>query len=143
MREKSETLAYAAVVLAGALACKGVGDSDSGTSKGTGLPSTAPVVVSAQQLHADYHKNEVAADDKYKGKLVRVSGTVQSIDKDAFGSMIVRLATGNQFEAVMATMQDGAKTKVASMAKGQAVTLNCEGAGAVIGSPSLRDCLVF
>jgi hypothetical protein len=102
-----------------------------------------PVVVRATELFDDYHRNEVAADERYKGKLVRVVGVVQSLDKDAFDNIVVRLQTSNQFQSVMASMKDAEKSKVASMTKGQAASLECRGRGMVIGSPSLGDCTVL
>ena len=40
------------------------------------------IKVSATQLASDYEANEVSADNKYKGKLVEVSGSVKNIGKD-------------------------------------------------------------
>lgn len=105
-------------------------------------PSTPPVTVSAKQLFADYHANEVAADEKYKGQNLLVSGTVTSIDKDAFGNIVLRLGGGDQFglQSVMARLDDSQKAKAMSLSKGQPETVLCEGDGMVIGSPSLGGC---
>src|SRR5262245_48798211 len=41
--------------------------------------------VTAADFSQAYAENEIAADEKYKGKLVLVVGTVMGVSKDAFG----------------------------------------------------------
>jgi hypothetical protein len=142
MKNRTELMAYTLVLLGVSLACNSKGSS----STDGAAPGAAPepfVVTNAQDLAKEYHANEVAADEKFKGKRVRVAARVQSIDKDAFDNIIVQLATDNQFQAVMATMKDEDKAAVAKLSKGQAVAVECRGAGMIIGSPTLRDCFVL
>ena len=41
---------------------------------------TQPVLsVNSKTLYKDYTNNEIAADDKYKGKVIQVSGTIRDI----------------------------------------------------------------
>lgn len=101
----------------------------------------APAVdVAATELFDAYHENEVAADDRFKSKKLRVTGTVASIDKDFVDNVVVRLQTANQFQSVMATVRGAEKPAAAKLKKGQRVTIICRGRGMVIGSPSLGDC---
>lgn len=139
-REKVEKGLFGAVVLAALLACNSGGSSSSTGGSKPSQPAGPAISVTAKQLFEDYQKNEVSADDKYKGKLLKVSGTVHSIDKDAFDNMILRLATPNQFMSVAATMNVSEKAKLGQMAKGQAATVQCTGGGMVIKSPILKDC---
>lgn len=99
------------------------------------------VVVSSSQLFNDYHSNEVAADNKYKGKQLLVTGTVASIDKGPFGGLILRLATSNQFMSTMCKMNDSENATMAQLQKGKQVRVLCESAGMMIGTPSLSDCV--
>ncbi|AOK57257.1 OB-fold protein [Burkholderia stagnalis] len=99
------------------------------------------VSATAAALFSAYDKNEVAADQKYKGKAVAVSGTVQSIDKDAFDNIVVRLKSGNEFMPVNAYLSKEHEALAASLEKGRKVTWVCEGAGRLIGSPILRGCI--
>lgn len=103
-------------------------------------PVERPIEVDAKTLFDEYQQNEVAADDRYKGKKLLVRGTVQSVDKDFLDSIIVRLATSNQFMGAMARMEDGEKSQASRLRKGEKVAVLCEGGGIVIGTPSLRDC---
>jgi len=48
-----------------------------------------PLEVSAEQISLDYSENEVNADDKYRHKMLRVSGTISRIGKDDVGIFAV------------------------------------------------------
>lgn len=56
------------------------------------------IVVSARELDSDYDDNEVAADQKYKGKILEVSGIVASIDSSVGDQAIVQLVGKNEFQ---------------------------------------------
>lgn len=98
------------------------------------------VVVTSTQLFNDYEANEVAADNKYKGKRLLVTGTVASIDKGPFGGLVLRLATPNQFMSTMCSMERSEQSTLAELQKGEQVRVLCKGTGMVLGSPSLDDC---
>src|SRR6266852_4648886 len=58
----------------------------------------APVMtVSAQQLASAYKDNEVAADERYKGKVIAVTGIIDSIGKDTLDTPYVVLGGGDRF----------------------------------------------
>lgn len=135
-----ESLLCAAALMGALIACKG---GEKGAGSGSSAANEKPIVVKATDLFDDYHKNEVAADEKYKDKTLRVVGIIASIDKDALNNIVLRLATANQFQTVMATMKDSEKSKVMTLSKGQPASVECRGAGMIIGAPSLRDCTVF
>ena len=104
-------------------------------------PKQPDLSVSANTLFNEYQANEVAADEKFKGKRLLVSGKVASIDKGVMGGLHLRLATSNEFMSVMCSMEDSEKATVAKLQKGESVNVLCEGNGMVIGSPSLDDCV--
>jgi hypothetical protein len=104
-------------------------------------PSALPV--SALQLFSDYQANEVAADQKYKGKALLVSGYISSINKDFTDSVYLVLATPNEFMGVHADLRGDEESKAVGLAKGQPVNVQCTGGGMVIGSPILKDCEIF
>jgi tRNA_anti-like len=109
-----------------------------------GGPSVAPdapaIPLTAQKLHDAYHANEVAADEAYKGRALRVTGGLVAISKDAFDHIVVELDTGNPFESVRATLDASEKAKAMSLSKGTAVAVLCQGGGMIIGSPILSGC---
>lgn len=150
------------IMLAAAVGCKGA---DKGSAPATATTASAAavtvtqavpaatataaaaaterIVLKSEDLFAEYDANEVKADEKYKGKTLRVPGQIQSIDKDAFNNMVIKLKTANQFLGVHARMQDSQKAAVLELNKGQIVVVECIGGGMVMKSPILQDCTIL
>lgn len=103
------------------------------------VQAASAVEVSTSTLFQDYQDNEIAADGKYKGKALLVSGTVDSISSDFMDKPVVQLSA-KPFGFVQAS--DLPKDVAAGMKKGQQVTLACTGNGEVIGFPALSGCTV-
>lgn len=102
-----------------------------------------PVVeVSAVQLERDYAANEVAADAQYKGKVLRVSGAVDGISKDILDEPVLTLRSRNQFNNILCSFDDSATSSLASLRKGQKVTVRGLGSGYILGSPTIKNCVV-
>ncbi|EHU9132986.1 hypothetical protein KZW37_002823, partial [Escherichia coli] len=93
------------------------------------------------QLFKAYDENEVATDEKMKGKLISVKGVVQSIDKDFTDSIIISLRTDNEFMPARMEMEDSEKSAAIALKKGQQVTVICERMSRIVGAPSGRDCV--
>lgn len=115
------------------------GDSSVELVDGRGGP-TRDVGLTARKLFVDYEENEVSADIKYKGKALRVSGKISRIGKDALNSPFVDLATENRFEGVLAKFSSEAT--LVTLKRGQQVAVRCYGAGLMMGSPILADCVL-
>lgn len=94
----------------------------------------------ARKLFNAYDENEVAMDEELKGKLVAVTGIVQSIDKDFTDSIIISLKTDNQFMPARMNMKDSEKAAAMSLKKGKQVVIVCERMSRIIGTPSGHDC---
>lgn len=103
-------------------------------------PTEPALAVSAGELFKAYNANEVAADQKYKGKTLLISGSVQSIDKDFMDKIVVKLSTSNEFMPVHAQLGKEHEQLAAQLAKGAKVKWSCTGGGLIVGSPILRDC---
>jgi hypothetical protein len=96
--------------------------------------------VTSAELATAYEENEIAADQKYKGKRLEVTGTITGIDSDFSDKPVVRLNTSNQF---MSAGASGLPLEVAAtLKKGQKITLICTGKGEVMSMPQLDDCSV-
>ena len=113
---------------------------DSSAPSDAPTPTREVVQYTANDLYDAYESNEVATDIALKGKIVEVSGIVQSIDKSVFDSMFVRLSTRNQFNSASMMLNSSEEAKVAALRKGQFVVIRCAKMGRTIGSPSGRDC---
>lgn len=98
------------------------------------------IVVSAREIASDYDDNEVAADQKYKGKILEVSGIVASIDSSVGDQAIVQLVGKNEFQTVSTQGNNDFTQYATTLKKGQNVVLICKGDGEVIGFPQLKNC---
>lgn len=104
-------------------------------------PPTPDVVVPVSTLLTDYKGNEIAADAKYKGKWVKVTGKVGDIKKDIADQAYLTLGTGQELEIPMAQAFFGKddETLLAKVSKRseQTVLCRCEG---LMMNVLLRDC---
>jgi hypothetical protein len=83
------------------------------------------IKVDAVCLFDDYEANEVSADEKYKGKVLEVSGVVVSIGKDLFDTIYVTLMVGGEFQLmkVQCFFGNESKAEAAKLSKGQRVVV--------------------
>jgi tRNA_anti-like len=113
------------------------------------MPVTNPVPswpsaleVSARQLYAAYASNEIAADRKYKGKHLAVSGTVMRVGLDIFGDPYISLvadAAGYGYQTVDGHFSKSGADQLSTFKRGDSVTLTCLGSGMTTLDPTL-DC---
>ncbi|MEN4818042.1 OB-fold protein [Pantoea agglomerans] len=104
-------------------------------------PPQKPIYqTTARKLFNDYEENEVAVDEQLKGKVVAVTGIVQSIDKDFTDSIIISLKTDNEFMPARLKMKDSQKAAAIALKKGKQVVIVCENMSRIIGAPSGRNC---
>ncbi|TGN74458.1 hypothetical protein EOW77_0033765 [Bradyrhizobium yuanmingense] len=129
---------FALVVFA--LLAAGSLDTDTDTKK---VQSQSPsYTLPADQLYSAYKDNEIAADAKYKGKVVVVSGAVQAIGKDMLGSAYVVIGGKGFLDGAQCTFTKGEESSVAQLSKGQRVSVKGEVSGKMghvqIGKCSLQ-----
>ncbi len=97
--------------------------------------------VTASDLVKAYDANTVAADQKYKGKKFKVSGTVSDINTDIMGDpYLVLHSSGNSFNAPHFSFDKAAASLLANISKGSKVTLICTGKGDIVKTPMAGDC---
>ena len=99
------------------------------------------VTVTAHEINQAYEANEVAADVKYKGKVIQVSGVVEGIEKDFMDTIFVKLSAGGEFgyASVECYFGDSHQADAASLSKGQRVTIKGLGDG-YLGDVMIRGC---
>ena len=106
------------------------------------IATSRAISVSAPKLWADYHANEVAADNVYKGRPLIVQGQVTSINKGITDEVYVLLSTFNEFEPIHADIRSEYLSEAASLRIGQIITVDCQGGGMILTSPVLRECSI-
>lgn len=102
------------------------------------LPVVKPIPLRAPTLIAAYHANEIAADERYKGKRVRVFGLVTEIGRNAFSEAFVKL--GGDFRAIMCYFPKGHNQLLATIHKKDAIILDGDVAGMTMGWVALHNC---
>ncbi|MCZ2343465.1 MAG: OB-fold putative lipoprotein [Bacteroidales bacterium] len=95
------------------------------------------MTVTAQEVYAAYKDNEIAADQKYKGKVLEMSGTVDGVKPDH-----IELKAGNVFAQVNIYFADSEKAKAAKLAKGSHVTVRGKCGGKQFVYPYLESAIL-
>lgn len=123
----------------------GGSDKTGPTSQNTPVAAPEPAFsLTAIKMASDYKENEVAADAKYKGKLVELSGTVDTIGKDISDTPYIAFETENQYEVinrVQCMFKDGDTQALSAVSKGQKITLRGTVSGS-LGNIIVKDCQI-
>jgi hypothetical protein len=108
-------------------------------SKPPDQPTGPAVKVTAEELAKSYDENVVAADEKYKGKLLEVSGTVGRVGDGTPGikTLAVLSPEGRMVEARFPVAD---ATQLGKLKSGQAVTVTGKCTGGDFGLPVLEGC---
>lgn len=97
--------------------------------------------VSANALYNEYEDNEVAASDKYDGKVIIVTGTIQDIGKDIVDQAYVILGGTGALNGVQCMFIESQNTSIANLSKGQHVRVKGEVSGKM-GNIIMRNCAI-
>ena len=92
--------------------------------------------VSAAEIVADYMASESAADDKYKGKVVVVTGVISEIYRGFLYTPYVELKAG-----VRCSFSDNEDAVMLTLSEGQTVSMKGQGDRLLFGV-ELRGCTV-
>ncbi|WP_449106709.1 OB-fold protein [Pseudomonas mohnii] len=98
-----------------------------------------PAYLSAQ-VAASYDENTVAADMKFKGKRVKVSGKVTDINTDFMGNPYLVLAGNNPYLGPQFKFSKSDVEAMAAVKKGATVHVICTGLGDIAKTPMFDDC---
>ncbi len=104
------------------------------------LDAAGVVRVGALRLWQEYEANEVAADNLYKDKNLRVVGRALSVEKDFNGAAVLHLVSGNPIFRTMATLKAAETQRAATLTRGTRVVVQCVGKGRQMRMPQLEDC---
>ena len=97
--------------------------------------------LSAVDLMREYEANEIAADLKYRGKLVLLNGTVKLRGKDVLDKIYVAYDVGNPVSTVQCYFASGHARRISEVAKGQYIRIQ----GVVdrkLISVMIKDCSI-
>lgn len=106
-------------------------------------PTVEIYKTTARELYNSYEANEVATDDMLRGKIIEVSGRVESIEKDFADDIIVSLKINNEFAFARFNIDQSQKSVAAGLSKNQQVTIQCREMRRLLTFPSGTDCVIL
>ncbi|MGH8464279.1 MAG: OB-fold protein [Pseudomonas sp.] len=95
------------------------------------------IAVTATELYNDYKANEIAANARYKGKPLLITGTVSAIQSDLLDKPLIQLAAG---DFVTVTISGLSVEEASELSKGSRIKAACIGNGELLTFPATRDC---
>lgn len=108
-----------------------------------GQGGDAATDVTVAELIKAYSDNEAAAQQRYGGQTLRVTGRVESIDLDMSDEPVVHLK-GSDEDLLSPTLRfsEGNAGSAASLVKGNSYTFLCTEVSEMMGTPTLRECVL-
>ena len=106
----------------------------------TDVQAADPIEVSARELFAAYDANEQAAQTRYGGQAIRVSGVVAAIELDMNDEPMVSLEGDDYFGQVTMHFSTAHADRTAALSKGETVSAVCLSITEILGSPQLSRC---
>lgn len=126
---KNTVLALAIVGLglsfAGCAAIEEGAEASGGKAGKAGKASKPDMKVEATAIMKQFEENEAAADGKYKGKTLQVSGIIDKIDTEFLDDeeYVINIGGGGDFVLFTVNCDDQAAKTVAKLKKGQKITV--------------------
>ena len=100
------------------------------------------VKVSSETLIKDYRENEVSADDKYRNKILEVTGVVSQVKKESLSRVIVILQKPKTYWGVKCQLNKDYKDVAGDLRPGDKITVIGKCTGLKFRSPYLRNCRI-
>ena len=103
-------------------------------------PNSNPsVIITASKLYKEYNSNEIAADEKYKGKIIEVTGVIRDIGNDIMDNAYITLVGDEYFGDIQCYFNE--KSVVAKLSKGKRITVigSCSG---LMMNVQINNCIV-
>jgi len=113
------------------------------TPEAVSVPAPTVIEVTASELCSTYKAGELEADAKYKGKIIKVTGVVDSIGEDTLHNPYIRLTSGGKHQAwgVRCAFNKKYEPELAQLTIGQTVTVQGKCDGRLI-NVIMKDCLL-
>jgi hypothetical protein len=112
---------------------------------GTQIQNPQPEVININilELAKEYSANEVKTDEKYKNKLINISGNVNAISKDFTDSLVLELISDNPYLPANMSMEPSEKSKMMNLTKDEAVIVQCKKTSYIMNSPTGYNCILL
>lgn len=84
------------------------------------------ITIEADVLYQDYNTDESAADNKYLGKVVQISGVIDELTTDEEGAPVVLLKNAEGEIIAIATLEQDQKEALSKYDIGQNITIKAQ-----------------
>lgn len=106
----------------------------------TNIKTEEVLTIDYNQLYKEYMDNPISADAKYKGKILKLTGKVDTIDREIAGNTYITFKI-DFLKDIRITFKKSEESKVADLKKGQQVTIKGECTGTLLSTTvALNDC---
>ena len=112
------------------------------TASSDSTQSSSAEEITADALFDEYQKDKEAADQKYKGKVLTITGTVDSVKVGTSGNPYVTMKTSNLILRVQFLFKKKDEGALARLRQGDHATIRGRLSGR-IGNVLLEDCEVL
>lgn len=99
------------------------------------------IQVDYKKLYKDYEENAIAADEKYKDKLIQVTGKIDKIFREVMGHPYVTFKVDKYFDHVQAVFDKDEEKNITKLKKGQTITVRGRCKGKTI-NVWLDECII-
>jgi hypothetical protein len=105
--------------------------------------SATIIQITALNLIAEYEANEIAADQKYEGTILDITGTIDDFGEDILGTKYLTFSDGSDFSItnVQCFFSDNHVSQLANLQKGQRITVRGKGDGKLF-NVHVRGCSI-
>jgi hypothetical protein len=101
-----------------------------------------PVTIEAEALQQAYEDDPDAAEERFGGREMVVSGEFLRIVPDGYGSLDLRLKTSDPDKQLGIDVADLAIEDAKKLVPGQRVTVSCQGMGSGADELWVRECAI-
>ena len=102
-------------------------------------PSVEVIEIDYRTLYDEYEENSIAADEKYKGKTLKITGEIDEISKDIFHKPFITIQL-EYLKNIRLNFKNTEEPKLAQLSKGQTITVTGKCKGMTILDVGLEKC---
>lgn len=139
MRMQNRAKHLATATLVGSLILLAIGSTDTEEETIAVKEQPASYTVTANTIYSEYESNEVAADSKYKGKVIIVTGAIQDIGKDILDQAYIVIGGQGFLDGVQCSFAESQNSVIAQLSKGMSVKVKGKVNGKM-GNIQLEKC---
>ena len=133
------------IVIVAIVAGGGGGEKKEETSKQQPSQEIQAMEVSTQNFIAEFDKNQLAAEEKYKDKLIEFTAIIENISEDILGTPYLSLkpTTEEFYFGTTIKCEFGDKSQLVTLENGQSVNLQGTVETQSLGIISIKNCKVI